>query len=118
MLIGVGVGDAVGAGVEMMSRADIAKLLPERLDRYVHVDKRRDDWAVNYWPGRYTDDTEHTVAVLKLLCCDRDFDEQTLYEYFHNEWFKVRSWCLPSCVAWCSLLLCVAGSPRLVSAVQ
>lgn len=88
MLLGVALGDAVGAGVEMQSRSVIEKVVPKDLGHY--VDLRTGNFAINYWRGRYTDDTEHTVAVLKLLCDpNAPFNREQLFQRFFHEYFRV-----------------------------
>jgi ADP-ribosylglycohydrolase len=63
MLLGVAIGDAFGAGIEFQSRDWIR----ENVDFTAYVNKREGPWAVGYTPGKYTDDTEMTVGLMKAL---------------------------------------------------
>jgi hypothetical protein len=61
---------------------------------------RRNRYAINYWPGRYTDDAEHSLCVVEYLrLCwprlkqKRDIagELETLVALFENTWFHQTS---------------------------
>lgn len=67
-----------------------------------YADFRINSYAINYWPGRYTDDAEHSLVVLKFLqkkllstannttSSKQDFEAQLdeLICLFEEEWFQ------------------------------
>ncbi|MFA5933236.1 MAG: ADP-ribosylglycohydrolase family protein [Microgenomates group bacterium] len=81
MLIGVAIGDAFGAGVEMQGR-ELLKNLP--YDRWTNL--RTGKYANNYHVGEYSDDTEHTIGLVKALMSGKPFTEDLLLEYWKNEY--------------------------------
>jgi ADP-ribosylglycohydrolase len=74
MLLGVAIGDALGAGYEMRTQAEIKKDFI--LEKYV----RRGDSKIN--PGEYTDDTQMTIAVVELLLSKEKFTKEELAQKF------------------------------------
>jgi len=83
MMLGVAVGDAFGAGVEMKSREWICK----NLEFTKYVDERRNQY--NYVLGLYTDDTEMTVANMKALMSNKPITDSLLLEYWKKEFDSV-----------------------------
>ncbi len=92
-LLGCAVGDAVGAGVEMVPAAKM-KTLPGLFDRYVNLrsEGKQGIYGVNYVSGNYTDDTEHTLANLRALLSGRALTEELLLERYRREYEASRNW--------------------------
>lgn len=77
MLLGIAIGDAFGAGYEMQSRNDIRKNFD--FSKY----RVRPKWRV--WrpgTGRYTDDTQMSLAIAELLLSEELFTVHTLADFF------------------------------------
>lgn len=87
-LVGIALGDAFGAGVEMQSSEQMSKHFQDRQLRF--VDTRTSVYAVNYWKGRYTDDAEHSLAVVRLLAESADTvpSSARLVDCFEREWLN------------------------------
>ncbi len=86
-LLGVAIGDAVGFGVEFVGRNYLID----------HGYDLRKDWIdlratfsngvlKEAVPGQYSDDTEHTIGVVKALISGRPFNEDLLLEYWKAEY--------------------------------
>ena len=90
LLVGSALGDAFGAGVEMMDRDAICSLLASSTStRTRFQNRRRDAYAINYWPGRFTDDAEHSLVVAQCLRADGvSVDANELVRRFEREWFS------------------------------
>lgn len=91
MFLGIAVGDSAGAGLEYQSGADIQRLL--QWGEYQTF--RPADHSEGFALGRYTDDTEHSLAVARLVADYRSgvlrtVNADTFYDYFTTEydWFK------------------------------
>ncbi len=72
MLVGIGIGDAFGAGYEMKSRADILKHF--NFNRYSRKNESK--------KGKYTDDTQMSIAVIELLLSKDKFTKENLAQKF------------------------------------
>ena len=72
MLLGIGIGDAFGAGYEMKSRSEILKHI--KLNKYVRKDETK--------KGKYTDDTQMSIAVIELLLSKERFTKENLAKKF------------------------------------
>ncbi len=81
MLVGTGVGDAYGLGLEMQDRKKIALLT---FDQWHNL--RTGKHGMNYAPGMYSDDTEHTIGVVKALLSEEVFSEELLLAFWKNEY--------------------------------
>jgi ADP-ribosylglycohydrolase/dephospho-CoA kinase len=72
MLLGIAIGDAFGAGYEMKSRGNILNRLS--LEKYHRKDKSK--------RGKYTDDTQMSIAVIELLLSNDSFTKERLAQKF------------------------------------
>lgn len=81
-LMGVAIGDSFGLGLEFQSRDWIR----QNVDFNSYVNKLEGKWAQNYKEGFYSDDTEHTFAVLEAICDERPFSEELLLEKFKEQY--------------------------------
>ena len=72
MMLGIAIGDAFGAGYEMVPRYKVKSYL--NLTKY----SRRKKWK----EGMYTDDTQMSLAVVELLISKEDFTKENLADYF------------------------------------
>ncbi len=91
LLLGLAIGDAFGAGVEFQDRNWIAK----NVDFSVFVNARHliqvpeeelSNFTENYFPWRYTDDTEMTIGVIKALSSQKEFSEELLINKWSEEY--------------------------------
>lgn len=89
-LVGVALGDAFGAGVEMQTSEQMAKLFDNGRAKLRFVDTRDSTYAINYWKGRYTDDAEHSLVVVRLLAESSTNvpSGERLVECFEREWLN------------------------------
>lgn len=81
MLIGSGVGDAYGLGLEMQGREKLAALT---FDRWYNF--RAGKYALGYTPGEYSDDTEHSIGVVRTLISGDPFTEELLVSHWKQEY--------------------------------
>lgn len=72
MLLGIAIGDALGVGYENKPRYKILKRF--KLDRYT----RKDDSK----KGKYTDDTQMSIAIAELLSSNERFTKENLAQKF------------------------------------
>jgi ADP-ribosyl-[dinitrogen reductase] hydrolase len=72
MLLGIAFGDACGAGFENKKRADTAKKF-----QLEHYTRKKD-----YKKGKYTDDTQMSIAVAELLLSGKEFNTLNLADSF------------------------------------
>ena len=81
-MLGLAVGDALGAGVEGMRGGHIRQIY-ESVDDYVASRKAFPD-APRKWrmPGLYTDDTQQALAVADVLCEESGMDAERLAELY------------------------------------
>eukprot|EP01129_Flabellula_baltica_P009334 TRINITY_DN3793_c0_g1_i3.p2 TRINITY_DN3793_c0_g1~~TRINITY_DN3793_c0_g1_i3.p2 ORF type:complete len:168 (-),score=22.40 TRINITY_DN3793_c0_g1_i3:721-1224(-) len=83
MLLGVGIGDAFGAGIEFMS----SDWIRDNVKFDCYVNRRTGSWGINYHAGKYTDDCEMTIAMCKALMSeDVRLTENSLVRWFLKEW--------------------------------
>jgi ADP-ribosylglycohydrolase len=72
MLLGIAIGDSFGAGYEMQPRYKVSKYFT--LEKY----SRRHKWKI----GKYTDDTQMSIAVTELLASGTEFSKINLANKF------------------------------------
>jgi ADP-ribosylglycohydrolase len=72
MLLGIAIGDAFGAGYEMQPRWKVLKYFT--LNKY----SRRKGWKA----GKYTDDTQMTIALVELLLSSEKFTKEAVADKF------------------------------------
>ncbi len=80
-LKGVAIGDAFGVGIEFKSRPWIKE--------NVHFDTYVNEWKGGknkILPGTYSDDTEHTIAVVEALLAEEKFSAELLLRKFKQEY--------------------------------
>lgn len=85
MLLGLAIGDSFGAGVEFKSR----EWIQAHVDFTRYVNAREGAWAEGFADGKYTDDTEMTLGLMKALIETGDLrsvDEDVLLAYWFNEY--------------------------------
>lgn len=93
ILIGIAIGDALGAGVEFQDRdwirnhVDFSRLVNARGDIPVPRDKI-ELFTRHYTEWDYTDDTEMTIGVLKALISQEPFTEDLLISHWKAEYDK------------------------------
>lgn len=77
MLLGIGIGDAFGAGYEFAfgKRSEFSYV-----DLLRYRNHSNPDFA--HKPGMYTDDTQMSIAVSELIADDIEFSRENLAEYF------------------------------------
>lgn len=80
-LIGVAVGDAYGFGLEFSDR----RWIRENVDFARFIDHRSEHKAP-YKPGYYSDETEHTIGVLKALISTDNFSAELLLREWKAEY--------------------------------
>jgi ADP-ribosylglycohydrolase len=80
-LKGIVMGDAFGIGIEFKSRHWINKNV--HFDQFINVWR---DGKNNISPGTYSDDTEHTLAVIEALLSDQPFSAELLLSKFKHEY--------------------------------
>ncbi len=78
---GIAIGDAFGVGIEFKSRL----WMPDNVhfDTYVNVWKGGQN---NITPGTYSDDTEHSIGVIRALLSNEPFSTDLLLRMFKNEY--------------------------------
>ncbi len=82
LMLGVAIGDALGAPVEGLKAAHI-KTLFKTLDGYVPVEKYLKKGIKHYCePGLYTDDTQQMLAVCDMILSDENFSPADLADLF------------------------------------
>jgi ADP-ribosylglycohydrolase len=81
-LKGIAIGDAFGAGIEFQDR----RWIIENVDFTRYMSARIGIYAENYEPGFYTDDTEHSIGVLKALMHKEIFSEELLLRLWKEEY--------------------------------
>lgn len=76
VIYGQAIGDALGLGLEGMSRDDVRRNYPKGLNEYYQIvqDKHRKRWI----PGQWTDDTEQMICILKSLLERRIVDVEDI----------------------------------------
>lgn len=89
LLAGAAIGDALGAGVEMISASKMREI-PNLFDDYTNL--RTGKFAVHFTAGMVTDDTEHTIANALALCESGPITEQKLLRHFKEEYERSRNW--------------------------
>lgn len=82
VLIGIAIGDAFGVGIEFQDR----RWILENVNFTRFVNQREGKYGENYLPGFYSDDTEHSIGVLKALMDPRGFSKETLLELWKAEY--------------------------------
>ncbi len=82
MLLGIAIGDAFGLGIEFQDR----NWIKQNIDFSQFVNKREGKYAENYELGYYSDDTEHSIGLVKAVIDPRPFSEQLLLEYWKKEY--------------------------------
>lgn len=81
-LIGIAIGDAFGVGIEFRDR----KWIRENVDFTKFVNTRHGRYAKGYESGFYSDDTEHSIGVLKTMMDPRAFSIDLLLETWKKEY--------------------------------
>ena len=81
-LIGIDCGDAFGVGIEFQDR----RWIGENVDFTEFVNRRTGRHGKNYEPGFYSDDTEHSIGVLRALTDPRDFSVELLLDLWKSEY--------------------------------
>src|SRR5689334_5533735 len=81
MLKGGAIGDAFGFGAEMQDRQNLQNI---SYDAWPQM--RTGEYAVNTHPGDYSDDTEHTIGLVKALLSGKEFTEELLLEFWRAEY--------------------------------
>ncbi|MBU0666986.1 MAG: ADP-ribosylglycohydrolase family protein [Nanoarchaeota archaeon] len=81
-LLGIAIGDAFGFGLEFGDRDWIR----ENINFKSFVNTRSKKKSKNIKPGIYSDDTEHTIGVVKAIMDERPFSEELLLEYWKAEY--------------------------------
>jgi hypothetical protein len=89
LLLGSAIGDALGAGVEMVSARNMAKV-PDLFQDYVNL--RTGKFGINYQSGMVTDDTEHTIANALAMCDPGPVTVHKLLRYYKEEYERSRNW--------------------------
>lgn len=82
MLLGVAAGDSFGLGVEFQNRDWIR----QNVDFTRFVNKREGKYNIGYEPGVYSDDTEHTIGLIKAIIDERQFSQELLLEKWKEEY--------------------------------
>ena len=91
LLLGIAIGDAVGAGVEFQDRhwirshVDLTRFVNARAQIAVPPGQKI-LFTENYQPWDYTDDTEMTIGVMKALCATEPFSEDLLIQKWKEEY--------------------------------
>jgi len=80
-LQGVAIGDAFGVGIEFKSRLWIREHV--HFDQFVNVWKGGKN---NISPGTYSDDTEHTIGLVRALLANEPFSTDLLLEMCKTEY--------------------------------
>jgi ADP-ribosylglycohydrolase len=83
-MIGVLIGDATGVGVEFKSR----ETMTDHIDFTSYVNALDPDFSKNLHSGEYSDDGEHSIAVLRAISDSSPFTTELLFDYFKNEYFS------------------------------
>ncbi len=81
-LLGIAIGDAFGAGIEFQDR----NWIRENIDFTRFVNQREGKSGENYQPGFYSDDTEHSIGMVKALMDPREFSRDLLLELWKAEY--------------------------------
>ncbi len=82
LLIGIAIGDAFGVGIEFQDR----RWIRENVDFTRFVNQRTGKHGRNYESGFYSDDTEHSIGVLKALMDPREFSVELLLDLWKSEY--------------------------------
>ncbi len=82
MLTGIAVGDAFGLGIEFQDRDWIR----ENVDFTRYADRREGRYAEGYAPGFYSDDTEHSIGLMKALMRPEPFTQELLLRMWRREY--------------------------------
>lgn len=91
LLLGIAIGDAVGAGVEFQGRdwirsnVDLTRFVNARAQIAVPPEQKT-LFTENYRPWDYTDDTEMTIGLIKALCAAEPFSEDLLIQKWKEEY--------------------------------
>jgi len=91
LLLGIAIGDAVGAGVEFQDRhwirshVDLTRFVNARAEITVPPEQKA-LFTENYQPWDYTDDTEMTIGLIKALCAEEPFSEDLLIQKWKEEY--------------------------------
>lgn len=81
-LIGIAIGDAFGVGIEFQDR----RWIRENVDFTRFVNQRTGRHGENYESGFYSDDTEHSIGVLKAIMDSREFSVDLLLDLWKSEY--------------------------------
>ncbi len=81
-MLGIAIGDAFGVGIEFQDR----RWIRENIDFSRYFNARTGRHGENYKPGFYSDDTEHSIGVLKALMDPRRFNIDLLLELWLDEY--------------------------------
>lgn len=81
-MIGIAIGDAFGVGIEFQDRLWIKN----NVDFTKFINRRTGKHGLNYEPGFYSDDTEHSIGVLKALTPPRMFTIDKLLDLWRQEY--------------------------------
>ena len=81
-LIGIAIGDAFGVGIEFQDR----RWIREHVDFTKFLNPRTSRYGENYESGFYSDDTEHSIGVLKALMDPRKFSIDLLLNLWKSEY--------------------------------
>ncbi len=87
-LFGQAVGDALGLGMEFMSKADVLWYYPTGLNNYEQI--VQDDHRKRWLPGDWTDDTEQMTMILDSLLEMKQVDICDIARRFWNWVFFAR----------------------------
>jgi ADP-ribosylglycohydrolase len=85
VLFGEAIGDAMGLGMEFLSKEQVRQYYPEGLTSYGQIvrDRHRKRWQ----PGDWTDDTDQMLCIANAIIKDRDIIPQTIAEELYK-WFR------------------------------
>ena len=82
---GQAIGDALGLGIEFMSRDEVLHNYPEGLSEYSQIGQvfHRGRWNQGDW----TDDTDMMLCIARAVIADKDIKPETVAHNF-KEWYK------------------------------
>ncbi|MGV8086731.1 MAG: ADP-ribosylglycohydrolase family protein [Candidatus Woesearchaeota archaeon] len=81
-ILGIAIGDAYGVGIEFQDRTWIKN----NIDFTKYVNMREGKQGLNYQSGFYSDDTEHSIGIIKALISKEPFTEELLLKFWKNEY--------------------------------
>lgn len=84
-LFGQAIGDALGLGTEFLTKEEVKRIYPDKLDYYSRIidDYHRCRWTKGDW----TDDTDMMMCIARALIEDKSVNLTTIAQNFKN-WFE------------------------------